>query len=107
MRQGIAELEMVRRERPTYDEAGASRVLGLLYRLAPGWTPFGNINKSIELEKEAVRLAPNYALNRLYLANAYAKQGDREAAVREYQAIIAASADKPEKINREFAERPA
>ena len=85
MRQGIAELEKVRRELPAYDGAGASRVLGLLHCLAPGWTPFGNINKSIELEKEAVRLAPDYALNRLYLANAYAKRGDREAAIREYQ----------------------
>ena len=105
VRQGIAALERVRRERPDYDEAGACRVLGLLYCLAPGWTPFGNLNKSIELEKEAVRLAPNYVLNRLYLANAYAKQGDRDAAVREYQTIIAASADQPEKMSREFAEQ--
>ncbi len=105
VRQGIAELEKVRRELPSYDEAGPSRVLGLLHCLAPGWTPFGNLNKSIELEKEAVRLAPDYALNRLYLANAYAKRGDREAAIREYQTIIAASADKPEKTAREFAEQ--
>ncbi len=105
VRQGIAELEKVRRDLPAYDQAGASRVLGLLHCLAPGWTPFGNINKAIELEKEAVRLAPDYALNRLYLANAYAKRGDREAAIREYQAIISASADTPQKTAREFAEQ--
>jgi len=90
VRQGIAELEKVRRDRPAYDHAGASRVLGLLYYLAPGWTPFGNLSKAIAMEEEATRLAPDFTLNRLYLANAYKKRGDRAAAIREYQAILAA-----------------
>jgi tetratricopeptide (TPR) repeat protein len=92
VKEGIRELERVRRELPAYDHAGASRVLGLLYCLAPGWTPFGNLDKSIDLGKEATRLAPDYALNRLYLANAYKKRGDTAAAIREYQTILSAAA---------------
>jgi len=88
VRKGIAELEKVRQTIPTYDHAGASRVLGLLYFLAPGWTPFGNLGKSIAMGEEATRLAPNFILNRLYLANAYKKRGDKEAAIREYRAIL-------------------
>jgi tetratricopeptide (TPR) repeat protein len=93
VRKGIAELEQVRQGKPAYDHAGASRVLGLLYYLAPGWTPFGSLTKSIAMEEEATRLAPDFSLNRLYLANAYKKQGDKEAAIREYQAILTASTD--------------
>jgi tetratricopeptide (TPR) repeat protein len=95
VRKGIAELEQVRRTMPAYDHAGASRVLGLLYYLAPGWTPFGSLTKSIAMEEEATRLAPDFSLNRLYLANAYKKQGDKEAAIREYQAILNGPADVP------------
>ena len=91
VKEGIRELEKVRKEKPDYDHAGASRVLGLLYCLAPGWTPFGDLNKSIALGKESTRLAPNYPLNHLYLANAYKKQGDTAAAIREYKEILAAA----------------
>ena len=93
VRKGIAELEQVRRTMPTYDHGGASRVLGLLYYLAPGWTPFGSLTKSIAMEEEATRLSPDFTLNRLYLANAYKKQGDKEAAIREYRAILMGSTD--------------
>jgi tetratricopeptide (TPR) repeat protein len=93
VRKGIAELEQVRRTMPAYDHAGASRVLGLLYFLAPGWTPFGSLTKAIAMEEEATRLAPDFSLNRLYLANAYKKQGDKKAAIREYRAILTGSAD--------------
>jgi tetratricopeptide (TPR) repeat protein len=95
VKEGIRELEKVRRDQPAYDHAGASRVLGLLYCLAPSWTPFGNLNKSIELGQESTRLAPDYALNRLYLANAYKKKGNKAAAMREYQAILTAAANMP------------
>jgi tetratricopeptide (TPR) repeat protein len=95
---GIRELEKVRQSKPAYDHAGASRVLGLLYCLAPGWSPFGNLDKSIELGKEATRLAPNYMLNRLYLADAYQKRGDRQAAIKEYREILTLSAKTPGKL---------
>jgi tetratricopeptide (TPR) repeat protein len=95
VKDGIKELEKVRSALPAYDHAGASRVLGLLYSLAPAWTPFGNLHKAIELGKESTRIAPDYVLNRLYLADAYKKLGDKEAAVREYRAILIASAKMP------------
>jgi tetratricopeptide (TPR) repeat protein len=95
---GIRELERVRKSMPGYDHAGASRVLGLLYCLAPGWSPFGNLDKSIELGKEATRLAPNYILNRLYLADAYKKRGDKQAAIKEYREILVLSAKEPGKL---------
>jgi tetratricopeptide (TPR) repeat protein len=95
VKNGIAELEKVRQDMPAYDHAGASRVLGLLYCLAPGWTPFGNLDKSIALGKEATHLAPDYMLNRLYLGNAYKKRGDKADAIREYQAILEAAANGP------------
>jgi tetratricopeptide (TPR) repeat protein len=105
VKQGIAELEKVRQNLPTYDHAGASRVLGLLYYLAPGWTPFGNLKKSIEMGQEATRLAPDFSLNRLYLANAYKKRGDRAAAIREYQAILSASTARPENQTGDIPEQ--
>jgi tetratricopeptide (TPR) repeat protein len=88
VKDGIRELEKVRQTMPAYDHAGASRVLGLLHCLAPGWSPFGDLDKSIQLGKEAIRLAPDYVLNRLYLADAYHKRGDKEAAIREYQTVL-------------------
>jgi tetratricopeptide (TPR) repeat protein len=96
VKEGIKELEQVRQSLPAYDHAGASRVLGLLYCLAPGWSPFGDLDKSVNLAKEATRLAPDYVLNRLYLADAYKKRGDKEAAVREYLKVIADSSHLPE-----------
>jgi len=105
VRKGIAELEQVRRTMPTYDHAGASRVLGLLYFLAPGWTPFGSLTKSIAMEEEAARLAPDFSLNRLYLANAYKKQGDKQAAIREYRAILTGSADMSARQANDISEQ--
>jgi tetratricopeptide (TPR) repeat protein len=100
---GIRELEKVRKSMPGYDHAGASRVLSLLYCLAPGWSPFGNLDKSIQLGKEATRLAPNYILNRMYLADAYRKQGDKQAAIREYREILVLSAKRPGKLSDGFS----
>lgn len=95
VRDGIKELNKVRRELPAYDHGGASRVLGLLYCLAPGWSPFGDLNKSIALEKEAIRIAPGFLLNRLYLARAYKKKGDMKAAVEQCRQILAATPQAP------------
>jgi tetratricopeptide (TPR) repeat protein len=94
-KEGIRELESVRERMPDYDHGGASRVLGLLYYIAPGWSPFGDLDKSVKLEQEAIDLAPHYLLNRLYLARAYQKKGDREAAVREYRSMLASSPGTP------------
>lgn len=104
-KEGIKELETVRRTRPDYDHAGAARVLGLLYCLAPGWTPFGNLDKSIAMGQEATRLAPNFPLNRLYLANAYKKRGDKDAAIKEYQKLLADAAKQLAPQEEDFAQQ--
>ena len=62
---------------------------------APGFTPFGNAKKAIDMMQEATRLAPDFLPNRLYLAKAYKKQGDKNAAIREYQEVIASAANTP------------
>jgi tetratricopeptide (TPR) repeat protein len=95
VRDGIKELEKVRKTMPRYDHAGASRILGLLYCLAPKWSPFGDLDKSIELGKEAASLAPDYILNRVYLAESYQKRGNKEAAIQEYQAVLALAPNLP------------
>jgi tetratricopeptide (TPR) repeat protein len=95
VKDGIRELEKVRQALPAYDHAGASRVLAVLYYVAPSWTPFRDLDKSIKLGREATRLAPDYALNRLYLAEAYHQRGDKADAIREYRALLTVSAEKP------------
>ncbi len=105
VKEGIKELEKVRKTMPRYDHAGASRVLGLLYCLAPRWSPFGDLNKSIELEKEAARLAPDYILNRVYLAEAYHKRGDKEDAIQEYRAVLALADKLPPAQAEGFGEK--
>jgi tetratricopeptide (TPR) repeat protein len=86
---GINELEKVRTERPDYDQAGAARVLSLLYRVAPQWTPFGNMNKAIRYGLDAVRASEGYPLNRLYLARAYLGAEKISAAAGELRKILA------------------
>ena len=90
---GIRELEQVRAKVPEYDHGGASRVLSLLYRLAPQWTPFGNIDKSVRYALDAVRISGDYPLNRLYLARSYLKDEKVAAAVEELRKVIARRAN--------------
>ena len=52
-----------------YDQAGAHRVLGRIYYEAPGWPlSVGDMEKSLQHLKAAVRLAPATSTNHLYLA---------------------------------------
>lgn len=104
VKEGISELQIVRKTLPQYDHAGASRVLGLLYCRAPEWTPFGNIDKCIQYAEESIRIAPDHPLNRLCLANAYKKQGDKEAAIREYLAILPDTSILPKKERGEYVQ---
>lgn len=90
-REGIHELERVRDVMPGYDHAGASRTLGLLYAKAPEWSPFGDREKALRLAEETTRIAPNYLLNRVYLAEAYGILGKRQAAVRQWHKVLAAT----------------
>jgi tetratricopeptide (TPR) repeat protein len=59
---------------PTYDQAGAHRVLGRIYFQAPAWPmSVGDMQKSLQHLQAAVRLAPANSTNHLYLAQTLAR----------------------------------
>ena len=70
-----------------FDFAGADRNLGLLYRDAPSIVSIGSRTKARQHLQRAVKLAPQYPENRLNLAEACLKWGDRDAARSELRAI--------------------
>lgn len=70
------------------DHAGPDRSLGLLYLLAPGWpTSIGSRAKARQHLRRAVELAPEYPENRLVLAEACLRWGDRSGAKRELKEL--------------------
>lgn len=67
---------------PTFDHAGAHRVLGELYRDAPGVpASIGSKIKSRKHLSKAIELCPDYPANHLYLVESYLKWGDTKTAV--------------------------
>ena len=70
-----------------FDEAGADRNLGLLYRDAPSIGSIGSRSKARQHLQRAAALAPQYPENRLNLIESYAKWGDRASARRELKAL--------------------
>jgi tetratricopeptide (TPR) repeat protein len=81
------EFSLVRELDPKFDQAGADRNLGLLYRDAPSIGSIGSRTKAKECLKRAVALAPQYPENRLNLIETYHKWGDRPDAQRELKAL--------------------
>jgi len=69
------------------DYAGPHRSLGLLYFQAPVLISIGSRSKARKHLERAVELAPDYPDNRLNLAEAYLKWGDRVSARRELKAM--------------------
>jgi tetratricopeptide (TPR) repeat protein len=83
---------------PTYDQAGAYRVLGRIYYEAPGRPiSVGDVKKSLDLLKKAATTAPANSTNHLYLAETLIKMGQTDQAEQELQQVLAASqnADGP------------
>jgi tetratricopeptide (TPR) repeat protein len=75
----------------TYDAAGPHRVLGRIYFEAPGWPlSVGNINKSLDHLRAAVRLAPENCTNHLYLAETLLRLGKREEGRQELERVLTA-----------------
>ena len=73
----------------TYDQAGAHRVLGRIYYEAPGWPlSVGDLQKSLQHLKAAVRLAPATSTNHLYLAETLLRLNDNPAAEQELQQVL-------------------
>ncbi len=94
----LAELERAAAIDPGYDQAGAYRVLGRIYYEAPGRPlSVGDVNKSLDLLKQAAALAPANSTNHLYLAETLLKKGQEDQAREELQKVLAASqnADGP------------
>lgn len=78
-----------------YFYGGPWRVLGRLYHKAPGF-PFsiGNSKKAIECLEKAVKLAPKFYLNRLFLAEAYISNRDKLKAKEQLEWIQLAPLNK-------------
>jgi tetratricopeptide (TPR) repeat protein len=73
----------------TYDQAGAHRVLGRIYYEAPGWPlSVGDLKKSLQHLKSAVRLAPATSTNHLYLAQTLLRLQDNFAAAQELAQVL-------------------
>lgn len=73
------EFRRAREQHPTIDYAGPDRILGLLYRDAPGWPlSVGSKKKARAHLQQAVALAPDYPENHLCLLEAYLKWGERK-----------------------------
>ena len=93
VKKGIDQLKRVRQIIPEYEHGGASRILGLLYTKAPKWSPFGDPAKGIFFAEESTKLDPDYLLNRVRLAEAYQKHGDKKAAIQALHEILVKSPD--------------
>jgi tetratricopeptide (TPR) repeat protein len=70
-----------------FDNAGADRCLGLLYRDAPTIGSVGSRRKARVHLQRAAELAGDFPANRLNLAEAYVKWGDRTEARRELKTL--------------------
>ncbi len=73
----------------TYDQAGVHRVLGRIYFEAPSWPiSVGDKKKSLQHLETAVRLAPNYSTNHLYLAETLLDEGNKDQAKLELEKVL-------------------
>jgi tetratricopeptide (TPR) repeat protein len=80
---------------PAVSEGGPHRALGKLYLELPGLLG-GNVDKSVDHLKQAVRLGPKFADNYLFLADALSEQENYRAAQKTLQdllTMVAASND--------------
>ena len=85
----IEELQRALALDETYDQAGAHRVLGRIYYEAPGWPlSVGDLQKSLEHLKAAVRLAPGNSTNHLYLAQSLMRLPDNPAAAQQLALVL-------------------
>jgi len=91
----------------TYDQAGAHRVLGRIYYEAPGWPlSVGDMQKSLQHLKAAVRLAPATSTNHLYLAQTLLRLKENPAAAQELEQVLTSTryAVKPQDLEEDRQE---
>ncbi len=70
-----------------FDNAGADRNLGLLYRDAPRLASIGSRSKAQRFLQKAAEVAPDFPENRLNLIESFLKWNDRNGAKRELKAL--------------------
>jgi tetratricopeptide (TPR) repeat protein len=91
----------------TYDQAGAHRVLGRIYYEAPGWPlSVGDMEKSLQHLKAAVRLSPATGTNHLYLAQTLLRLNEAVPARQELAQVLKSSryAVKPQDLEEDRQE---
>lgn len=77
---------------PTYFYGGIDRFFCAYYTKLPGLLG-GSTSKAIEFGTRAVAAYPNYAGNRLFLAEAYVKDGKNDLARKELESAVSLSDD--------------
>ncbi len=92
VREALRDLKTVSGAAPEYDEAGAYRSRGKVLIEAPAWSLIGDKKRGLELLVKAVNIAPANLVNRLYLAQAYIKNGMKANAATELQYVLSAPA---------------
>ena len=85
----VEQLERALALSATYDQAGAHRILGRIYYEAPAWPmSVGDMQKSLEHLKAAVRLAPDNSTNHLYLAQTLYRLHFRSLAQQQLELVL-------------------
>lgn len=101
----IAALRRADAADPSIDHAGPARVLAWVYLRAPGW-PLGpgDPEAGFVEARRAVAAHPDHPPNRLALAEALEKNGDRIEARREYERALEAARTESAAANPDAAE---
>jgi tetratricopeptide (TPR) repeat protein len=82
-----AEMEIVLRLQPDYEDGSAYRALGEIARQLPGVLG-GNLKRAIDYFEQGLRVAPHNMRLKLALAKAYLEAGQREASQRQLTEIL-------------------
>ncbi len=94
LHQMVANCESLNQVRPDFEHAGCYRILGNIFSQAPSFSlnPKNitqDLDRSVTYLKEAVKIAPEYPLNRLFLARSLEEIGAKDQAQAELRAFDA------------------
>ncbi|MCC7345056.1 MAG: hypothetical protein IT573_08960 [Deltaproteobacteria bacterium] len=90
----VANCEALNKIRPEFEHAGCYRILGNIFAQAPSFSlnPKNitqDLDRSVGYLREAVKISPDYPLNRLFFARSLEQSGDTEQARAELKAFDA------------------
>jgi tetratricopeptide (TPR) repeat protein len=92
---------------PSYDQAGAHRILGRIYFEAPAWPmSVGDLHESLKHLQAAVRLAPANSTNHLFLAQTLARLHYRSLAEQQLEIVLKCTqhAERPQGLEADRQE---